>query len=89
MWVTDAQDARQIIRQAYRDARQRLHQDILISREHMRSELSAARAKLHTLMMQQRHQSDQHFLEQSWKLLTDKLQARWTDRKQRQQNGTR
>jgi vacuolar-type H+-ATPase subunit H len=61
------QDSSQIIRQAYREARSRMHQDIQDSREHMRNELSAARAKLHTLMMQQRHQADQRFLEQSWK----------------------
>ena len=34
-------DSRHIIRQAYREARMRLHQDIQNSREHMRSELSS------------------------------------------------
>ena len=53
------QDSSQIVRQAYREARIRMHQDIQDSREHMRNELSGARAKLHTLMMQQRHQADQ------------------------------
>lgn len=84
--ITQAQqDSQQIISHAYQDARARLHQDIQDSREHMRSELSSARAKLHTMMMQQRHQADQRFLEQSWKLLVDKLQARWQQPKQRQE----
>jgi len=77
------QDSSQIVRQAYREARIRMHQDIQDSREHMRNELSGARAKLHTLMMQQRHQADQRFLEQSWKILADKLQARWQQPKLR------
>jgi F0F1-type ATP synthase membrane subunit b/b' len=71
------QQSQQIIRQAYRDARLRMHRDIQDSRQNMQQELSATRAKLHTMMMQQRHRADQEFLAQSWELLVKKLMQRW------------
>lgn len=71
------QQSQEIIRQAYREARLRLHHDIQDSRQHMQQELSATRAKLHTMMMQQRHRADQEFLAQSWELLVAKLMQRW------------
>lgn len=77
------QQSQQIIRQAYREARLRLHHDIQDSRQHMQQELSATRAKLHTMMMQQRHRADQEFLAQSWELLVAKLMQRWQKPEQR------
>lgn len=79
-----AQDeSRQIVRQAYHEARQRLHQDIQHSRNRMQQELFAMRAKQHTMMMQQRHQAERRFLNQSWELLAEKLLSRWAEEKQR------
>ena len=54
-------DARDIVRSAYKTARQRLHLDVLDSRERMKQELAAARAKL----------------DRAWELLTRQLERRW------------
>jgi F0F1-type ATP synthase membrane subunit b/b' len=73
-----------IIRQAYRNARLRLHHDIQDRRQQMQQELAAAHAKQHTLLMQQRYRADQEFLNQAWELLAEKLRERWRDPQQRQ-----
>lgn len=78
------QQSRDVVRQAHRNARLRLHRDIQETRQQMRREISAARAKQHTMKMQQRHRSDQEFLNQSWEMLTGKLLQRWQDPAQRQ-----
>lgn len=75
--------SRQIIRHAYRNARLRLHRDIQDSRQKVQQELSAARAKQHTFLMQQKHREDQEFLDKAWDMLAEKLQQRWRDSKQR------
>ena len=71
------QDARAILRQARQEARHRLREAIQDTRRHIQEGLSAARAKQHTAMMQQRHRVDLDFLECGWGLLAEKLQARW------------
>jgi len=76
--------SRKIIRQAFRNARLRVHHDIQDSRQNMRQELAATRAKQHTSLMQQKHRLDQEFLNQVWNSLADKLQARWREPQQRQ-----
>ncbi|WP_455366238.1 hypothetical protein [Kaarinaea lacus] len=76
--------SREIIRQAFHNARLRLHHDIQDSRRNMQDELSATRAKQHTFLMQQKHREDQEFLNQAWNILADKLQERWQDSQLRQ-----
>jgi len=70
-------DARDIVRSAYKTARQRLHLDVLDSRERMKQELAAARAKQHTLDMQQQYKVNRQFLDRAWELLTRQLERRW------------
>lgn len=70
-------DARDIVRSAYKTARQRLHQDVLDSRERMKQELASARAKQHTLDKHQQYQVNRQFLERAWELLIHQLERRW------------
>ncbi|MGD8568870.1 MAG: hypothetical protein PVJ39_12325 [Gammaproteobacteria bacterium] len=74
-----------IIRDAYRSARDRIHNDIQLTRQDMREKLSAARAKQHTVKMQQQHNADMAFLNQAWQRLADKLKQRWQNPRQREQ----
>lgn len=76
--------SRKIIRQAFRNARLRVHHDIQDSRQNMQQELAATRAKQHTSLMQQKHRQAQEFLNQAWNSLADKLQERWREPQQRQ-----
>lgn len=76
--LSEAQrESREVIRQAYQLARNNVHQDIQLTRQHIRDTMAAARAKQHTLMMQQRHTAASSFLEQCWGMLEQSLQARW------------
>lgn len=70
-------DARDIVRSAYKTARQRLHLDVLDSRERMKQELAAASAKQHTLGMQQQYKVNRQFLDRAWELLTRQLERHW------------
>ena len=47
--------------------------------------MAAARAKQHTLMMQQSHSAASSFLEQCWQTLQPGLQARWQQPEYRRQ----
>lgn len=78
------QETQQIIRQAYRDERLRLHQYILESREGMQREIMTAKAKSHTIRKQLQHKADRLYLNQAWEMLKDKLITRWQNKEQRQ-----
>ena len=78
------QETQQIIRQAYGDARLRLHQYILESREGMQREIVTAKAKSHTIRKQIQHKADRLYLKQTWDMLEDKLITRWQNKEQRQ-----
>ncbi len=78
------QETQQIIRQAYRDERLRLHQYILESREDMQREIMTAKAKSHTIRKQLQHKADRLYLNQAWEMLKDKLITRWQNKEQRQ-----
>jgi vacuolar-type H+-ATPase subunit H len=71
------QESRRVIRQAYQSARRNVHEDILVTRRQIGDTLAAARARQHTLMMQQRHAAASSFLDLCWGALADQLQARW------------
>jgi len=70
-------DARDIILTAYKTARQRLHQDVLESRERVKQELAAARAKQHTLDKHQQYKVNRQFLDRAWERLIQQMERRW------------
>lgn len=79
------QESQGIISQAYQIARRNIHQDLQLTRQHIRDTMAAARAKQHTLMMQQSHSAASSFLEQCWQTLQPGLQARWEQPEYRRQ----
>jgi len=70
-------ESRAIIRQAYQRARSNIHEDIQLTRQHIRDSMAAARARQHTVVMQQRHAAALSFLEKCWVELERSLQDRW------------
>ena len=78
-------ESRAIIRQAYQRARKNVHEDIQLTRQHIRDTMAAARARQHTLVMQQRHTAALSFLEQSWVALERSLLDRWQQPKCRRE----
>ena len=79
------QESQVIVSQAYQIARRNIHQDLQLTRQHIRDTMAAARAKQHTLMMQQSHSAASSFLEQCWQTLQPGLQARWQQPEYRRQ----
>lgn len=79
-----AQEAQQILHQAYRDNRRRVHQDILARRESMRRQIASAQAKRHTLSKKYQYAADRRYLDQAWDLLQAELAKRWQQQEQRQ-----
>lgn len=76
--LSEAQrESQGVIRQAYQLARRNMHEDLELTRRHIRDTMAAARAKQHTLMMQQSHTAASSFLEQCWQALQPSLCARW------------
>jgi F0F1-type ATP synthase delta subunit len=78
-------EAQQEIRQAYNEARARLHQAVLYTREQARLRLTSAAARQQTRKRQQRQQQDQVLLERAWQPLQELLQQRWQEKTARQQ----
>jgi hypothetical protein len=78
-------ESRSVIRQAYRLARRNIHEDIQLTRQHIRDTMAAARARQHTLLMQQRHTAASSFLQQCRGALEQSLQDRWQQLQCRQQ----
>jgi hypothetical protein len=70
-------ESRAIIRQAYQRARRNIHEDIQLTRQHIRDSMAAARARQHTVVMQQRHTAALSFLKKCWVELERSLQDRW------------
>ena len=77
--------ARHEIRETYREARARLHQAVLDTREQARVGLTSAAAQRQTRERQLRQQQDQALLERAWQPLQAALQQRWQNRETRQQ----
>lgn len=69
--------AKIIIKQAYRDARARLHQDILTTREDARQQLNKAEAHYQTKLRLIRQELDQNLLASTWLALNEALIKRW------------
>lgn len=82
--LLDAQtQARDIISQAYKKARARLHVSIMEDREHGFHEMISAEAQLQTQQRQLRQQDDMALLQRVWPMLEQTLGARWRDPAQR------
>ena len=79
------QESQVIVSQAYQIARRNIHRDLQLTRQHIRDTMAAARAKQHTLMMQQSHSAASSFLEQCWQTLQSGLQDRWQQPEYRRQ----
>lgn len=78
------EQAKQMVRHTYRNARNRLRTSILEDRQQLDQSLASVRAKRHTFIMQQKHQASRLFLDDSWKLLKKILVQRWGETKLRQ-----
>jgi vacuolar-type H+-ATPase subunit H len=71
------QQARQIVRQAYRDARSHAHADLEALRAQVRQRLISADARQQTRLRELRQQADQAFLDAAWQPLQNALMRRW------------
>ena len=78
------EQAKQVVRHTYRNARNRLRTSILEDRQQLDQSLASVRAKRHTFIMQQKHQASRVFLDDSWTLLEKKMIHRWSDTELRQ-----
>jgi hypothetical protein len=74
-----------VVRQAWRDARTRLHQKVLATRAQVRQQLSAAEARHQTRLRLQRHEADRALLARAWQPLGDRLRQRWQHEASRRQ----
>ena len=79
------QQAREIVRQAYRDARTRAHEDLEELREQIRQRIASAEAQEQTRLRHRRQQADQAFLDAAWQPLQQALLERWQHGEHRQQ----
>lgn len=71
--------AADIVQQAYREARQRLHQAIVEEREKGRAEIAALKAQLQTERRQKRQQHVAALLQRAMKNLQSELLQRWRE----------
>lgn len=69
--------ARQIVRQAYGEARRHLHRKVLSIREESAQKLGRADAKRQTRARLQRHNADRALIARAWEPLNVQLLARW------------
>ena len=82
----DAQmQARQITRQAWREARSRAHEDLLELRQQIQRQLVSADARRQTRQRQQRQQVERQLIDVAWRQLHAALQRLWDDRETRRQ----
>ena len=68
------------LQQAYREARDRMHDAIQEERTRARREIRAAEAHLQTRRRQRRHQAALDLLHRGWDQLREALAERWRDR---------
>jgi vacuolar-type H+-ATPase subunit E/Vma4 len=70
-------NAHAIISKAHKDARQRMHDDNVETRENANRQLASTEAQLQTQQRLARQQSDEKLLQASWKLLKASLERQW------------
>jgi hypothetical protein len=71
--------ARQVIEQAYRDERARMHRELVELRQKLRQQMVSLAARRETRKRQQRQQADEELLARSWQFLHEALLHRWRD----------
>jgi hypothetical protein len=71
------EQARALVKQAYSEARTRLHRNVLSTREQARQQFASAEAQRNTRLRLQRHRMDQALLVRAWEPLSDELHRRW------------
>jgi hypothetical protein len=71
--------ARDIMRQARREGRARLHEALQAERKRAAERIRAAQARLETVTRQRRHAHARRLTEAGWDLLAQALRARWAD----------
>jgi len=82
--LDEAQEqARQLIKQAHRDAQQRMHLELNEIRQKRRQQLVSAVARRQTRKRQRRQQADEELLTGSWLDLREALLQRWGDARMR------
>lgn len=77
MLDTARDQARQLLRQAHREARERLHNKLLATREEARQQLASSQAKRQTHLRLRRHRADEALLTRAWVPLGECLLQRW------------
>lgn len=70
-------DAHAIVSKAHKDARRRMHDDNVETREKANRHLASTEAQLQTEKRLARQQSDEKNLQASWKLLSESLDRQW------------
>lgn len=78
------EDAARLLAQAYRQARQRLHEAVQEERLQARRQLETARAQRQTQARQAEHKAALLMLQDGWAQLGEVLKARWQDEASRQ-----
>lgn len=78
------EQARQLIKQAYRDERRRMHRELGEIRQKRRQQMISVAARSQTRKRQRRQQADEEFLAASWQHLHEALLRRWRDSSMRQ-----
>ena len=79
------QQARELVRQAYSDARARAHGDLQALREQIRQRVASTAAQQQTRLRQLRQKADQAQLDAAWQPLQQALQRHWQHTGHRQQ----
>lgn len=77
--------ARQLVKQAYHDARKRLHSKVQATREDVRQRLTAAEAQRQTRARLERQNADRALLERAWEPLNEQLLNYWHEADTRRQ----
>lgn len=84
--LAEAQERRQaLLREAYGEARVRVHEAIVTERRRGQDKLDATRAQLETRARQQQHRTALLLLQHGWELLGQAVLQRWKSAPQRQQ----
>ena len=73
------EQGRQLIKQAYRDARQRMHRELDELRQKRRQQLVSMVAQRQTRKRQRRQRADEELLTKTWVELREALLRRWRD----------
>ena len=77
--------AHALVKQAYSEARGRLHRNVVSTREKARQQLAAVEARRNTRLRLLRHRMDQALLVRAWEPLYEELHRRWQLPEARQQ----